>query len=115
MGWPSASPGPRTETAPETAPETYTDTATAAEAETALDKAGITVNKNSIPFDTRPPAVTSGMRLGTPCVTTRGMGEAEMALIAEYIDTAVSNVDDEGALSAVNKKVRALCAKFPIY
>jgi glycine hydroxymethyltransferase len=88
---------------------------TGKEAEDALDIAGITVNKNNIPFDQRPPAVTSGMRLGTPCVTTRGMGSPEMALIAEYIYEAVSNRTDAKKLEAVRGKVKALCARFPVY
>ena len=88
---------------------------TGQEAETALDAAGITVNKNSIPYDKRPPAVTSGMRLGTPCVTTRGMGEDEMALIADLIEEAIAGRDDGSTLREVNGKVRELCARFPIY
>ncbi len=88
---------------------------TGKDAELALDKAGITVNKNAIPFDTRPPAVTSGMRLGTPCVTTRGMGEGEMAEIAGFIDEALKNMDNESALAGINKKVKDLCSRFPIY
>ena len=88
---------------------------TGMEAETALDKAGITVNKNAIPFDPRPPAVTSGMRLGTPCLTTRGMGEDEMTLVAGFIDDTLSNMDNEGALSGINGKVKELCSRFPIY
>jgi glycine hydroxymethyltransferase len=88
---------------------------TGSDAEDALDKAGITVNKNAIPFDTRPPAVTSGMRLGTPCVTTRGMGVDEMLLIAGFIDEALKNKDDDSRLSGINEKIKELCAKFPIY
>lgn len=88
---------------------------TGKEAEGALDKAGITVNKNSIPFDQRPPAVTSGMRLGTPCVTTRGMGEAEMDLIAEMIDEVVRNIQDDSRIGEVRERVKSLCLKFPIY
>ena len=88
---------------------------TGMDAEIALDKAGITANKNTIPFDTRPPAITSGMRLGTPCITTRGMKEDEMAQVAGYIDDALSNMDNEGALSRINGKVKELCSRFPIY
>jgi glycine hydroxymethyltransferase len=88
---------------------------TGKEAEDALDKAGITVNKNAIPFDARPPAVTSGMRLGTPCVTTRGMGEAEMADIAEIIDEVLSNRDDGKRLQGLREKTKALCQRFPVY
>ncbi len=88
---------------------------TGMDAELALDKAGITVNKNAIPFDARPPAVTSGMRLGTPCVTTRGMGEGEMAEIAGFIDEALKNMDNDSALAVINNKVKDLCSRFPIY
>ena len=88
---------------------------TGMDAETALDKAGITVNKNAIPFDSRPPAVTSGMRLGTPCLTSRGMGQDEMALVAGFIDNTLSNMDNDGALSDINGKVKELCSRFPIY
>jgi glycine hydroxymethyltransferase len=88
---------------------------TGKEAETALDKAGITVNKNAIPHDTRPPAVTSGMRLGTPCLTTRGMGEEEMVLIAELIDSVLKHHTDENKLGEYRKQVRELCARFPVY
>jgi glycine hydroxymethyltransferase len=84
-------------------------------AEEALDRAGITVNKNSVPFDERPPAVTSGMRLGTPSVTTRGMGEKEMVLIAEFIDGVLGNMDDESAIEGFRERVSNLCGKFPIY
>ena len=88
---------------------------TGKEAEDALDIAGVTVNKNSIPFDTRPPAVTSGMRLGTPCVTTRGMGEQEMAEIADIIDEVISNHKDEAQVKAIRERVASLCLRFPIY
>ncbi len=88
---------------------------TGKEAEDALDKAGITLNKNAVPFDERPPAVTSGMRLGTPSVTTRGMGEGEMALVAELIDGVLGNTGDESALAGFRERVKGLCRKFPIY
>ena len=88
---------------------------TGMDAEIALDKAGITVNKNAIPFDTRPPAITSGMRLGTPCITTRGMKEDEMVLVAEYIEDALLNINNEKALGEINGKVKELCSRFPIY
>ncbi|MGD2080854.1 MAG: serine hydroxymethyltransferase [Nitrospirota bacterium] len=84
-------------------------------AEDALDRAGITLNKNAIPFDERPPAVTSGIRLGTPSVTTRGMGEAEMARVAELIDGVLNSMGDENAISRFCDEVRGLCDKFPIY
>jgi len=88
---------------------------TGKEAEEALDKAGITVNKNSIPFDSRPPTITSGIRIGTPSVTTRGMGEAEMEEIADIIDEAICNASDELKLKKLNKRSLGLCKKFPIY
>ncbi|MFC1769750.1 serine hydroxymethyltransferase [Nitrospirota bacterium] len=88
---------------------------TGKDAETALDLAGITVNKNAIPHDTRPPAVTSGMRLGTPCITTRGMGEEEMVQIAELIDSVLKHHTDENKLGEYRSKVHELCARFPVY
>ena len=84
-------------------------------AELALGKAGITVNKNAIPFDQNPPMVASGVRLGTPAVTTRGMGEAEMDLIAEYISRVLAAPEDESALARVKAEVETLCRKFPLY
>ncbi len=84
-------------------------------AEGALGKAGITVNKNAIPFDQNPPMVASGVRIGTPAVTTRGMREGEMAVIAELIARALKTPDDEGALGVVRAEVEALCRKFPLY
>jgi glycine hydroxymethyltransferase len=88
---------------------------TGKEAEDALNAAGVVVNKNAIPYDTRPPAVTSGMRLGTPCVSTRGMGPAEMAEIAGIIDEVVSNHKSPEQLAQVADRVKALCARFPLY
>lgn len=88
---------------------------TGKEAEESLDKAGITVNKNVIPYDERPPAVTSGIRLGTPCVTTRGMGEAEMVEIAEIIDEVLNNKVSETRLIGLKQRVERLCQRFPIY
>ena len=84
-------------------------------AEAALDKAGITVNKNAIPFDRNPPMVASGIRIGTPAVTTRGMREADMDLIAEYITRVLSSPDDHRVLQAVHAEVKQLCRKFPLY
>jgi glycine hydroxymethyltransferase len=84
-------------------------------AEAALGKAHITVNKNAIPFDKNPPMVASGIRLGTPAVTTRGMGEAEMDQIAEFIGRALASPDDDRALAAVKAEVERLCQNFPLY
>ena len=84
-------------------------------AEAALGKAGITVNKNAIPFDPNPPMTASGIRLGTPAVTTRGMGEREMDKIGELIARALKTPDDNGALAMVKAEVETLCRMFPLY
>jgi glycine hydroxymethyltransferase len=84
-------------------------------AEAALGKAGITVNKNAIPFDQNPPMVASGIRIGTPAVTTRGLGEAEMDLVAEYIARVLANPDDDTVQRMVRVEVENLCRKFPLY
>jgi len=84
-------------------------------AQETLDKARITVNRNSVPFDTRSPFVTSGVRIGTPAVTTRGMKEKEMERIADFISRALRQVNDDGALRAVADEVGELCKKFPVY
>src|SRR6476646_2928549 len=84
-------------------------------AEAALGKAGITVNKNAIPFDQNPPMVASGIRVGTPAVTTRGMREAEMDLIGELFTRALKTPDDDRALAKVRSEVESLCRKFPLY
>ncbi|HET7696396.1 MAG TPA: serine hydroxymethyltransferase [Vicinamibacterales bacterium] len=84
-------------------------------AEAALGKAGITVNKNAIPFDQNPPMVASGIRVGTPAVTSRGMREPEMDRIAEFIAAALAAPDDDAALQRIEKEVEALCRKFPLY
>ena len=88
---------------------------TGKEAQIVLDSAGITLNKNSIPNDPRSPFVTSGVRIGTPSVTTQGMREAEMPLIAEYIVTTLRNRNDAAKVAQVREKVAQLCAKFPVY
>lgn len=88
---------------------------TGKEAEIVLDKAGITVNKNTIPFDPQKPFVASGIRLGTPAVTTRGMKKPEMKKIAQLISDAIDNRSDEKALAKIRGQVKALCDKFPLY
>jgi len=84
-------------------------------AEKSLEKAGITVNKNMVPFDTRSPFITSGIRVGTPALTTRGMGPNEMVQIVNLIDKIVTNIDDEDISKKVNAKVKELCESFPLY
>ncbi len=83
--------------------------------EKALEKAGVTVNKNMIPFDTKSPFVTSGIRIGTPAATTRGMKEPEMKKIAEIIDRAITNYENESELASIKKDVKDLCTNFPLY
>jgi len=84
-------------------------------AEAALDRAGITVNKNTIPFDTNSPMVASGIRIGTPALTTRGMKEPEMEQIGGLISRALKSVENETELGAVKRDVQKLCARFPLY
>ena len=84
-------------------------------AEAALGKAGITVNKNAIPFDRNPPMVASGIRVGTPAVTSRGMGQPEMDLIGDLIARALKSPEDDQALAMVKVEVEKLCRKFPLY
>jgi glycine hydroxymethyltransferase len=88
---------------------------TGKEAEDALDRAGISVNKNTIPFDPLPPATTSGIRVGTPCVTTRGMGPEEMLMIAGFMDEALRNTNNPSKLEEIRKKAGDLTLRFPIY
>ncbi len=85
------------------------------EAEQALDRAGITVNKNAIPFDVNPPLNPSGIRLGSPAVTTRGFTETEMRLVGEWIAEVLLHVSDDAAIAGVRAKVAALTARFPLY
>jgi glycine hydroxymethyltransferase len=87
---------------------------TGAQAEKALDRAGITVNKNAVPNDPQPPMKTSGIRVGTPAVTTRGMGEKEMELIAAWIGQVIHAIDDETLHNRIAEEVRELCAGFPV-
>ena len=84
-------------------------------AEAALGKAGITVNKNAIPFDQNPPMVASGVRVGTPAITTRGMREPEMEIVGELFARALQTPDDDRALGMVRAEVEHLCRKFPLY
>jgi glycine hydroxymethyltransferase len=84
-------------------------------AEAALGKAGITVNKNAIPFDKNPPMVASGVRLGTPAITSRGMREPEMDVVAELIARVLASPDDDGVVENVRTEVETLCRKFPLY
>lgn len=88
---------------------------TGKQAETALDKAGITCNKNTIPYDPQKPMITSGVRLGTPAVTTRGMKEADMIKIAAFIDEAVNNHEDDARLFAEAERVKEFLKRFPLY
>ena len=85
------------------------------EAENALHAAGITVNKNAIPYDTNPPMKPSGIRIGTPALTTRGMKEPEMKLIAGWIAQALEKRNDEAALAKIRSQVLELAEKFPLY
>jgi glycine hydroxymethyltransferase len=88
---------------------------TGKEAEKALEDAGITVNKNTVPFETRSPFVTSGIRIGVPAVTTKGMREPDMEEIAGLIDHAIQNRDNERAIRQVKEEVSDLCKRFPLY
>jgi glycine hydroxymethyltransferase len=88
---------------------------TGKKAEEALHRAGITANKNTIPFEQRSPFITSGLRIGTPAVTSRGMQASEMAAIAGFIASVLKNPDDENIIEDVRAKVREICEAFPIY
>ena len=87
---------------------------TGKEAEEALDKAGITVNKNTIPYDPQKPFIASGIRIGTPAITSRGMKEKEMDKIAGWINQAVEKRTDEKALAKIAGEVKAFCKRFPL-
>ena len=88
---------------------------TGKDAQETLDRAGITANKNGIPFDTRGPMITSGIRLGTPALTTRGMKEEDMNTIARLISVVIDGINDESVITGVREEVRRLCEKFPLY
>ena len=88
---------------------------TGKDAQEALDRAAITVNKNGIPFDTQGPMITSGIRIGTPALTTRGMKEDEMRLIASLIADVIGHINDDSKIKAVAEKVTQLCDRFPLY
>jgi glycine hydroxymethyltransferase len=84
-------------------------------AEEVLDSVGITGNKNTVPFDPQPPTICSGIRLGTPALTTRGMGVTEMTQVASFIVEALSNVSNEAKLKSVRQGVEELSRRFPLY
>ena len=88
---------------------------TGAQAEKSLEHAGITVNKNAIPFDTQPPMKASGIRVGTPALTTRGMKQTEMVIIAGWISEVLAQPDSESVRESVRAKVRSMCERFPVY
>ncbi|WP_028841764.1 serine hydroxymethyltransferase [Thermodesulfobacterium hveragerdense] len=88
---------------------------TGTEAEKLLEEAGITVNKNAIPFDPRPPRITSGIRIGTPAITTRGLKEKEVEEVAQYMCAVLKNPDKEGLRKEIRQKIREICERFPFY
>jgi len=88
---------------------------TGSQAEKALERAAITVNKNAIPFDTQPPMKASGIRIGTPALTTRGMKEQEMRVIAGWISEVLADSENESVQASVRSRVKELCERFPIY
>jgi glycine hydroxymethyltransferase len=93
----------------------YDEDLSGKKARLALDAAGISLNENTVPDDPRPPYITSGLRIGTPAVTTQGMGEAEMATIAELIVRTLDHRDDEAEIRSIRDDVRTLCGKFEPY
>jgi glycine hydroxymethyltransferase len=88
---------------------------TGKEAQEGLDAGGITVNKNAVPFDDKSPLITSGIRIGTPALTTRGMKEPEMARVAQFIDRVLTNPGKPDVATAVAADVEHLCREFPLY
>jgi len=95
--------------------DVFSKKVTGKDAQATLERAGITVNKNAIPFDTNPPAVASGIRVGTPAVTSRGMQEPQMALIAHWISEVLNNLQNDAVIARVRGEVEALTEKFPLY
>jgi glycine hydroxymethyltransferase len=95
--------------------DVFSKKVTGKQAEKALGNAGITVNKNVIPFDTNPPMVASGIRIGTPAATTRGLREAQMELIAQWISEVLYNIEDESVQKRIRGEVEALTEQFPLY
>jgi len=93
----------------------FTKKVTGRQAQETLERASITVNKNAIPFDANPPAVASGIRVGTPAVTTRGMKEPEMRQIAHWIAEVLNHIEDEATIKGVRSQVESLTDKFPLY
>jgi glycine hydroxymethyltransferase len=88
---------------------------TGKEAEAAMERAGITLNKNMVPFDDRSPFVTSGIRMGTAAISTRGFREADMEFVANMVDSVISNIGDEAKLDGIRESVREYCSRFPLY
>ena len=88
---------------------------TGKEAQEALDISGITVNKNGVPFDDKSPLITSGIRIGTPALTTRGMKEAEMETVGDLIHEVITNIGSADVHRSVTRKVESLCSRFPLY
>jgi glycine hydroxymethyltransferase len=95
--------------------DVFTKKVTGRQAQDSLEHASITVNKNAIPFDANPPAVASGIRVGTPAVTTRGMKEPEMRQIARWIAEVLNHIEDESIIKRVRGQVELLTEKFPLY
>jgi glycine hydroxymethyltransferase len=95
--------------------QSHSGEVTGKEAEAWLDLAGITVNKNTVPNEKRSPFVTSGIRVGTPAMTTRGLKEGEMKQIALWIRDAVQSKGDAGTLTRIRESVKELCGRFPVY